>query len=153
MLNKRPIFVNGFRRGGTNILMNLLLSHPKTAVTTGELQQVICSGARADSKFDLYRKKTFYEWPLSYLLGKSYFSPQNTNVRKLPPKLVRRYLDLILYIEKLMATTTEGHNLYVSPKLKYTRADIKCARVVCKNLNGLVYLTDVFQGRFMANRF
>ena len=28
MLNKQPIFINGFQRGGTNIMMNLILSHP-----------------------------------------------------------------------------------------------------------------------------
>jgi hypothetical protein len=35
MLNKKPIIVNGFGRGGTSILMNLLLSHPVVAMPSG----------------------------------------------------------------------------------------------------------------------
>jgi len=45
MLNVKPIFIVGFQRGGTGILMNLLLSHPNVCTPRGETHQVF-RGAR-----------------------------------------------------------------------------------------------------------
>jgi len=145
MLNKQPIFVNGFARGGTNILMNLLLSHPRIAMPMGELQKVIYGKALGETKFDRYRKKLFYELPLSYILGKSYFSQSNTGKRRELPQILKQYIDFILYQEKLNATKHEGHNIYAYPNVKYTQNDLKKARLVCKNISSLVYLTEIFQ--------
>jgi len=153
MLNKQPIFVNGFARGGTNILMNLLLSHPNTAMPMGELQKVIYGKALGETKFDQYRKKIFYELPLSYILDNTYFSLNNTNERKLPSPLLRQYIDFILYREKLNATKHEGHNIYAYPNVKYTKDTLKNTRLVCKNISGLVYLTDIFQEMYPSPTF
>jgi hypothetical protein len=40
MLNRAPIFVNGFQRGGTNILINLIASHRDIGLLSVETHQV-----------------------------------------------------------------------------------------------------------------
>lgn len=59
MLNKKPLFINAFARGGSNILMNLLMSHPGVCVSNGETHKVF-KGQRiyeyADLDMDEVRK-------------------------------------------------------------------------------------------------
>ena len=40
MLNHKPIFINGFQRGGTNILVNLIASSHEVALLGGETHEV-----------------------------------------------------------------------------------------------------------------
>ena len=52
MLNKRPIFIIGFARGGTNIILNLLRSHPDVCSPRGETDQVF----RGKGRFPLIKE-------------------------------------------------------------------------------------------------
>ncbi|TNC82340.1 MAG: hypothetical protein C9356_04805 [Oleiphilus sp.] len=145
MRNRQPIFVNGVARGGTNILMNILLSHPDTAMPSGELQKVIRGYANGDRPRDNFRKKYLYELPLSLLLGKYYFALDQAVERKKPSRIVQLYIDWILYNEKVNAGRSGSHNFYRSENEKYLPDQLKAARLVCKNISALVYLTPVFQ--------
>jgi hypothetical protein len=55
MLNTAPIFVNAFARGGSMILVNLLLSHPNVCCPSGETHKVFRGGVRAEPQWILFR--------------------------------------------------------------------------------------------------
>lgn len=153
MLNARPIFVNGVARGGTNILMNILLSHPETAMPSGELQKVIRGGAYGDSRSDIIRKRFLYEFLLSLTLGNDYFLPRNTNKRELPPNWIQSHIDWMLQREKMKAIKQAPHNAFIDQSRRYTADALNNTRLVCKNISGLVYLTDVFRSMYADARF
>jgi len=142
MFNKAPIFINGFTRGGSNILVNLLLSHPRVCFPTGELGKVFRGRARIEPWWRTIEKRVAYDWPLSIAVGQSLFSTDDLRPRPALPSWMHRYIDRVLYREKLRARH-ERHNLYKAQGVPYTAEEVVHARLLCKNLNGLVLLTPI----------
>jgi hypothetical protein len=66
MKNESPVFVCGFERGGTNILMNLLLSHPSLCKPTGETAQVF-RGRRGERLWRILQRRVCYDLPVQIL--------------------------------------------------------------------------------------
>ena len=81
MLNREPIFIQGFARGGSNIIMNLLLSHPGVCLSNGETDKVF-KGAKWDSTWGVAKKRLFYDFPICLLAGQNIFSQTNLQRRK-----------------------------------------------------------------------
>jgi Sulfotransferase family len=147
MLNKAPIFVNALWRGGSNILVNLLLSHPDVCSATGELQRVFRGGARGERLSRVVYKYLRYGLPVDLVAGLGFFRPDNLEPRSAPPASIRRHIDRVLYREKLRARH-EQHNLFVREGVVYSSEQIASSRLLCKNLNGLVFLTDLFSSMY-----
>lgn len=144
MLNQAPIFVNGLSRGGTNIVMNLLLSHPEVCMPTGETHKVFKGRALGESMWRIIQKRLCYDLPIRIATGQDIFHPLLLEPRKAVPIWVERFIDRILHGEKLRARH-EGHNRYKSEGLEYTCQEIAESRLLCKNVNGVIYTTDMFR--------
>jgi hypothetical protein len=147
MLNKAPIFVNALWRGGSNILVNLLLSHPNVCSATGELQRVFRGGARGEGLSRVVSKYLRYGLLVDLVAGPGFFRPDNLEPRPALPARTRRHIDRVLYQEKLRARH-EQHNLFVCEGVLYTDEQIASSRLLCKNLNGLTFLTDLFSSMY-----
>lgn len=144
MLNQGPIIVNGFTRGGTNILMNFLLSHPGVCMPTGETHKVFKGRALGESLWRIIQKRLCYDLPIRAAVRQDMFHPLLFEPRKKVPVWVQRFIDRILYSEKLRARH-EGHNRYKSEGVQYTCEEIAESRLLCKNVNGVIYTTDMFR--------
>ncbi|MEX0660706.1 MAG: sulfotransferase [Candidatus Woykebacteria bacterium] len=152
MYNKEPVIVNGFGRGGTNILMNLLLSHKHLAAPSGELNKVIKGGARGENKGKKWFKKLIYEYPIKLRTKQDLFDRLSLDSRYVPSESILRYIDWILYREKLKALH-ESKNLWKSPELYYTKKELKQARLTFKAHNGLIFLNDMFREMYPDAKF
>lgn len=147
----KPIFVHGFSRGGSNLLMNLLLSHPDVCMPSGETQNVFRGKALGDSVTNTLRKQLFNKLPVCLLSMREnnagrIFSPANYKKRGLSDRS-RDWIDRVLYQERILARH-EGHNLWKAPDTEYSKAELKASRLVCKNLNGIQYIGDIFRDMY-----
>ena len=73
-LSKAPIFINGFGSGGSNILVNLLLSHPEVCSPSGETQNVFRGGSRIESLARSVYKRVFYHIPITVMSDRAMFN-------------------------------------------------------------------------------
>ena len=46
MLNNRPIFISAFARGGSNIIMNILMSHSDVCINKAHSQRLLYKSIR-----------------------------------------------------------------------------------------------------------
>ena len=151
MLNKSPIVINGFGRGGTNILMNLLLSHPSLAMPSGELNKVIKGGAMGEKRIKKIYKKLFYDMVIRLLAG-DIFDRFNFKKRDKISYFVKVYVDRILWQEKQRARH-ESHNKWKNEAEHYTADELRKARLVLKAHNGLIFMNDMFRSMYPEVRF
>ncbi len=133
MLNHRPIFLNCFSRGGSNILWNLLLSHPQVCSPMRETLEIFYFGLRARTWPGLWvrvlsrQPRLFDQWHLQ--------------PRRPLTGAAARYLDRVLYRYKL--TTLDDEDMSIkAPGQTYTRDEVEASRLVAKNNNGLTFLTE-----------
>ena len=138
MRNRRPIFLVGFARGGTNLVLNLLRSHPEVASPRGELQEVF-RGKRGEPR-RVRRAKRMRAAPIRWLEGRDVFDAGDWTPRPPLRPWSRRIMDRILHAEKLRARE-EGQNRWKAPGRPYRRGEIARARLLCKNVNGLILLS------------
>ncbi len=148
MRNHDPIFVLGLQRGGTGLLQNILLSHPDVCKTRGELHEVF-HGRRGgrEEQHELRCTtclKLFQYAPIVLLEGYDVFSINRLAVRKPFSHITASLVDLILYQEKVKARNA-NENMYKSEGVPYSKKEIQRSRLLCKNLNGLVFLTPNLQ--------
>ena len=145
MLNKRPIFIVGFARGGTNILLNLLRSHPDVCSPRGELQEVF-KGKSSDPLHVRLERASRY---LPIVLRERYdiFGNNPWRPRKPLHPSSKTRIDHTLFHEKLRARKP-NQNLYKRENELYTDEEILSARLLCKNLNDLVFLTEDFSSMY-----
>ena len=139
MLIKSPIFLGCFARGGSTILMNLLLSHPDVCSAIRQTQGIF--GSR---------------WPHITIAGSlvvalsrqwTLFDPRHMKDRRPLTKSAGSFIDRTLYHWKLK--TLSHHELrYKSESEIYAREEVENARLVLKNNNGLVFMTEVFAGMY-----
>lgn len=142
MLNKEPIFIQGFARGGSNIIMNLLLSHPNICLTNGETDKVF-KGTKWDSSWGVAKKKLLFDFPICLLSGQNLFSQTNLQKRKHVPDYLKKYIDLILYRGRYIAMVNT-HNRYKFENTEYTEEELKDCRLLTKGLGGIAFTVDMF---------
>ncbi len=133
MLNKAPIFINGFSFGGTNLLMNLLASHPDVTMLSGETHEIFYS--KPNNKiFDKVLRRFFY-LPVHLLLRQHIFGKWCYDERKRIPRPLMHYIDLFFYLDKIM----NKRNKYKHEGVKYAFSEICNSRFLSKNMNGVVF--------------
>lgn len=142
MLNRKPIFIHGFARGGSNIIMNLLLSNPGICLSNGETDKVF-KGTKWDSTWGTAKKRLFYDYPICLLTGQNLFSQTNLQRRKHIPDYLKTYIDQILYRGRYIAMV-DTHNRYKSENIEYTKEELKDCRLLTKGLGGIVFTVDMF---------
>ena len=136
MINKAPIFINGFTRGGTNILMNLVVSHPDVCMLGGEMQ-VIFYGKQKD-KIKKWGNMLLY-LPILLATRQHYFWPYRLYPRRTMPKFLFPYIDLLLFMSKLLADWNRIRDEFS----ENTMRQIASSRLVGKNVNGVVLTTPM----------
>ena len=133
MLNKSPVFMNGFSFGGTNLLMNLLASHPEVSMLSGETHEVFFS--KPNNKIIDKAIRRFFYFPVRLVSGQDIFGKWYFEERKNIPKLLMHYIDLIFYIDKI----TTSNNEFKYEDVKYEASEIRNSRFFTKNMNGVVF--------------
>ena len=137
MLNKAPIFVNGFQRGGTTILMSLVSSHSKVRILGSEVHQIFY-GRETESAEKWVRR--FFHAPVVLTTRRHVFWPYRLYERGPLPYPVARYIDLLLYLHKITAQNVHDLDSSATSSLKHKSK----ARMVCKCVNGVVLATPIF---------
>lgn len=141
MLNKRPVFIVAFAYGGSNILLNLLRSHPDLCSPRGELNEVF--KGKLDEPLATRAAKCFRYLPCLLAEGRDIFDFNDWQPRKPLKAFTRRLVDRILFDEKLRARG-ESQNYYKEENVPYTAEEIRSSRLLSKNLDGLTFLTPEF---------
>ena len=113
MLNEKPIFIHANARGGSNMIMNLLLSHPDVCLSNGETHKVF-KGTKWDSVWRKAQKKLLCDWPLRVMAREDIFDPSRLKPRKPASTKVKKYVDSILYKGRFLAMV-DTCLLYTSP--------------------------------------
>jgi len=143
VLNKRPIFIVAFARGGSSLVLNLLRSHPEVCSPRGEANEVFYGKRRLhESPFTVLAKR----WRSRSIFraeGKAVFRLDNWEPRRPFAAQSQQAIDRILYHEKMRATAPD-QNRYKMKGVRYTRGEIERSRLLCKNLNGLIFLSGEF---------
>jgi hypothetical protein len=137
MMNKAPIFVNGFARGGTNIIMNLLASHPDVGILSAELHQIFYGfGSKG---IERYIDRAFY-LPIFILSRQHIFWHGHLKERKKIPSFLHSYIDWILFKNKIK----EAKRISSVKKENYNKTILKNLRMLSKNPNGLIFTNKLF---------
>ena len=142
MLNREPIFVNGFSRGGTTILTNLLASHPDVCLI-GETHHVFKGTSITDSRWDVLRKVLCYDTPIIMTQRQDFFSPRLIQPRKPLSDWAKKRVDAVFYREKLRSLHPLL-NRFKGAGAEYTPAEIEASRLLAKNIDGMIYANDVW---------
>lgn len=142
MLNKKPIFIIAFARGGSNILLNLLRSHPQVCSPRGETHEVF-KGKGSWEPYQVRLVKALNYLPIRLMQKEDIFSIKHWGKRKIVSKTIQSLIDRLLFYEKMKALD-RSQNYYKTEGVRYNRREIKESRLLCKNLDGLIFLTDMF---------
>ncbi len=146
MINKSPIFINGFQRGGTNILLNLLASHPSVCILDGETHQVFWG--RHEQPVKKWLNRILYA-PILILTRQNIFWPKRLSMPHLPSHLMMHYIDMVFFINKITAYRENSQLHMCSPYLK----SLMTARILGKNVNGVTFATSVLANMYPDARF
>ncbi|TGG95255.1 sulfotransferase [Natronospirillum operosum] len=126
--NNKVIIVNGMQRGGTNIVWNLLQSHPKIVSPGLETGELLFPAWASNRLFKPLKA------PLRLLLSEHF-----------PPLLKR--LDRVLY-ENKMRTLQDDNNKYKNPKEIYTREELEDAALTAKSVGDDIFFTPAMSDYF-----
>lgn len=143
--NKRPIFLIGFKHGGTNILLNMLRSHPDTGSPVGELHQVFLGkgeGGNALTKALGRAPRMLQYTPVVLAQGQVPFSAGNWEPRRPISDWMKQYIDNWFAEDKLRAMG-DSQNRYKAEGVEYTQQEVANSRLVVKNTNGDIFATDI----------
>ena len=134
MLNKKPIVLNCFSRGGSNIIWNFFISHPHVCHPIEETLQIFHTN---------WRSPRLKGYKISILARQYLFDQWKLNQRMSINEKAKYYIDKILYEEKL-STYTDKYMQYKYGDEKYSLEEVKNSRLVLKNNNGLIFCSDIF---------
>ncbi|MGB9715898.1 MAG: sulfotransferase family protein [Thermodesulfovibrionales bacterium] len=136
MLNKAPIFINGFSYGGTNLITNILASHPDICILTGETHEVFYG--KPNKTIDQLVRRTFY-LPVFIFTQQHVFGRKCLDKRRKIPKLLLNYIDFIFFIDKLIRWKKDS----CYRNAEHEKRDIRNCRFLAKNVNGVIFASDV----------
>lgn len=140
-LNKAPIFVNGFKYGGTSLIMNMLASHPDVCMLSGETHEVFLGNKKRRYAQGIRR---IFDFPVRLMTRPHIFSHTHTGERHKVPEPLKRYMDLVFYMDKLIT----HKNAFKSENVKYLLTEKMRSRFVVSNVNGNVLATEVLRDMY-----
>ncbi|MFQ5718236.1 MAG: sulfotransferase [Acidobacteriota bacterium] len=141
MRNRKPIFIAGFARGGSNIVLNFFLSHPDVCLPRGETQEVF-RGAAGEGFATRWAKRLRY-FPVAMMEREDVLDNRNWRPRRPFSRLTMVQIDRIYHAEKLRATGP-GQNMYKAENVRYTQQEIRTSRLLAKILNGLIFVSPQY---------
>ena len=138
MKNKKVIVINGFQRGGTNIVYNIFQSHPEVCSPNDlETGQIITQN---------YRIPTHQK--IGYLIKRlklGFYSLLNTKfiLNSFLSKIIGILIDELFYIYKLK-NYTNLYNRFKYQNVPYTLDEIKSSVLCLKSVNNDIFLSKFF---------
>jgi hypothetical protein len=135
MKNKRPIILNCFSRGGSNILWNILLSHLEVCSPIEETLQIFRFDWRAPRKAGLQAT-----W---FTRQSRFFDQWNLQERQKISPSAQTFIDGTLFEWKLK-TLKDEEMRWKSHDALYSHPEVESSRLVMKNNNGIIFLGDQF---------
>ncbi len=141
MKNKKPVFIVGLERSGTNIVLNLLRSHPELCSPRGETHEVFMG--KSGEALEVRLAKLMRYIPIVMTERRNVLSPGVWRERAPFRPNTQRRIDSILYDEKFRARDS-SQNRFKSEGVEYTHEEIARARLLCKNVSGLIFLSREF---------
>ncbi|MFX1257988.1 MAG: hypothetical protein ACFFAN_09020 [Promethearchaeota archaeon] len=137
MRNKKVIVINGFPRGGSNIIWNIMQSHPLVCSPISETGAILSDLFR----FKSYIKLTFFikrfKRSLYWLLK------NNTFLESSFVSIMGKLIDKLFYKYK-MKTLIEPYNRFKYENLPYNKKEVKNSVLCLKSLNEDIELTNFF---------
>ena len=97
--NKKPIFIVGFARGGSAIMLNILRSHPRVCSPCGETHEVFLGKGRR-TIFDTFFRRLDY-LPIILSERRNIFSTSDWSKRKLVSDSSSRRIDSIRLLKSM----------------------------------------------------
>ena len=141
--NNKPIILNCFSRGGSNILWNLFLSHPDVCHPLEETLQI----------FNISLKSPrIAGYKIALMTKQNLFNQWNFNNRKSVNKKSATYIDILLH-KKKMGNLLNDEMKYKNEKDIYTSNEIENTRLVIKNNNGLIFCSELFYDIYPSATF
>ncbi|HET9776024.1 MAG TPA: sulfotransferase [Gemmatimonadaceae bacterium] len=140
MLNSAPIFINGFPRGGTTLLQDIVASHPEVGLLHAETHQVFY-GRESEAR-KKWVNRAFYA-PVMLATGQHLFRLTNLEEREPVSPAVARYIDLRLFLSKVLFTRNRHHDGVTRPW-----SEIMRSRLLGKNMNGLAFTTPLLSAMY-----
>ena len=141
MLNLKPIFISCLSRGGSSVLLNILRSHPDVCSPRGETHEVFIG--KGDERFSTILMKRLAYLPIMLLQREHVFSARRFEIRRYFSSRASIIIDRVLFQEKMMATDAT-QNRFRAEDVKYTQQELAKTRLLCKNIDALVFLTPNF---------
>jgi len=137
MKNKQPVFIVAFARGGSNILLNLLRSHPDVCSPRGETHEVFRGAEGLSFNDNLIRRLKY----LFIILAerRDVFAVSDWQPRDRFTQFSARLIDHLLYADRF-----KRKEIFKAPGINKERYELKSNRLLCKNTNGLIFLTRQF---------
>lgn len=151
MLNKKPIFINAFARGGSNIIMNLLLTHSNVCVSAGETQKVF-KGTKWDTFGKKMKKRLYADMLVRIFTRQDFFSGECYQNRNSVPNFIKRHIDRTLYYGRF-AAMIDTHNRFKFENIEYQNEDLAKCRLLTKGLNGIVFTANLFDEMYSDATF
>jgi hypothetical protein len=139
------IFVNGFQRGGTNILVNLIASHPEVGWVT-ETHQIFY-GNKGSSPIDKWGKRMLYA-PVVLATRQHIFWINKLDERKPLSKPFASYVDW-----RMKSSAKEKINKNYANVNQTNGRDRAKVVPLFKNVNGVVLASDLFSNIYPKSRF
>ena len=136
MLNKKPIFIVAFARGGSNIVLNMLRSHPDVCSPCGETQEIFHGKGNA-GRIDQVKRRLKY-LPVALAEKRNVFSMSSWSPRKQFKNSSKKKIDEILYKDRFKGQVPKDSRSF------YTNEELANCRLLCKNLNGLIFTVPNF---------
>lgn len=136
MKNNAPIILNCFSRGGSNILWNIFLSHPEVCSPIRETLELFRINPKKKPKWAGYKIALLSGQPL-------FFNQWHLKPRREISLITQKYIDKVLFENKLN-TLADAEMKFKAEGQLYTREEVDQCRLVLKNNNGLIYLSDTF---------
>jgi hypothetical protein len=139
MLNKAPIFINGFNRGGTNLMQFLIASHPEVCLLGREAHELFYGKSNEPIRkwFDRLRYL-----PVFLSTRQHMFYTRNLEIRNRIPRIIGQYIDWLFFQTKIGSVMNRVKD---EKGMEYSKEEVKAARLLCKNTNGVVFTSKELQ--------
>jgi len=142
--NRAPIILNCFSRGGSNILWNILLSHPEACSPIEETLQIF--------RFDWRAPRWSGLQAILRTRQLRFFDQWNLSPRHPISASAQGYIDSTLFDWK-MKTVQDDEMRYKAENAVYTPEEVANARLVLKNNNGLTFLAEHLHSTYQDTTF
>ena len=133
MLNSAPIFINGFNRGGTNFLQFLIAAHPDVCLLGRESHELFYGISN-----EPVRKWIDRLWCLPVVVStrQHMFYNRNLEERNRISMIVGKYIDFLFFRANMGSVMNRVRD---DRGTKYSKEEVKRARLLCKNTNGVIF--------------